>query len=101
MVWQAENGFRFRLAGGNLGPVIPGRFRTPYGILYIVQGHHLGPAQSRSVRLFIARNHVTSVVVDDNEAPFFTGALGGLGTPLDVGGVLLYHVTATPPACGP
>ncbi len=75
MLWQALSQFRFKMAGGYVGPYIPQSFRTPSGIYYVTAGNHLGAAQTGSVRSFIAAKHVTSVVVDANEADFFAGAL--------------------------
>ena len=92
MLWQAASGFRFKLAGGFTGLYIPAGFETPAAVQYVTVGNHLGPAQAAGVRMLIAAEHVTSVVVEGDEAPFFSGALDRLATPQTVGGVVVYRV---------
>jgi hypothetical protein len=99
MLWQAKSGFWFDLAGGYLGPYIPPSFLTPPGNYTISVGNHLGPDEAAAVRSFIEQKHITSVVVDADEAPFFTPALAGLAAPKTVGGVLVYQLSRLPPSC--
>jgi hypothetical protein len=99
MLWQAEDDFRFNIAGGYVGTYIPPSFMEPPAVAYITVGSHLGPAQAGYVRAFVASKHVTSIVVDQGEAPFFSGALDKLATPETVGGVVLYHLASSPPSC--
>ncbi len=99
MLWQVASGFRFRLAGGFTGLSIPAGFTTPGPMQYVTVGNHLGPGQAAAVRTFIAAEHVTSVVVAGDEAPFFSGALDRLATPQTVGGVVVYRFSSTPASC--
>jgi hypothetical protein len=98
MLWQAEDNFRFDMAGGYVGPYVPASFMEP-GLRYITIGSHLGPQQARIVRAFVAAKHVTTIVVDQDEAPFFSGALNKLATPETVGGVVLYNLAGALPSC--
>ena len=91
MLWQAEDDFRFNMAGGYVGPYGPRSFTTPE-FEVIADGSHLDSAQTNVVRDFVAAKGVTAVVVDQGEAPFFSGALDGLATPETVGGVVLYRI---------
>jgi hypothetical protein len=100
MLWQAESGFRFNIAGGFTGLYVPRGFETPVAVRYVTGGNHLGPYQADAVRLFVEKKHVTTVVVAGNEAAFFSGALDRLAKPQSVG-VVVYRFTTTPPACGP
>jgi hypothetical protein len=99
MLWQVASGFRFRLAGGFTGLSIPAGFTTPGPLQYVTVGNHLGPGQAAAVRTFVAAEHVTSVVVAGDEAPFFSGALDRLATPQTVGGVVVYRFSSTPASC--
>ena len=99
MLWQAVNGFHFDIAGGYLGPYIPPNFASTPGDYYIMGGNHLGAKQAATLRAFIARKHVSSAVVAQYEAAFFDPALDELAPQQVVGGVVLYHFVAAPPAC--
>ena len=99
MLWEAESGFRFSMAGGDLGPVTPKSFLEPPAIKYVTDGYHLDAAQTANVRAFIAKEHITTAVVAQNEIDFFSGALDPLAKPTTVGGVVLYHFSNAPPSC--
>jgi hypothetical protein len=99
MLWQAEDDFRFNMAGGYVGTYVPSSFTKPADIAYITSGSHLGPEQVGDVRAFIAAKQVTAVVVDEDEGPFFSGALNKLVTPKLVGGVWLYWLSGAEPSC--
>jgi hypothetical protein len=99
MIWQAEGGFRFRIAGGYLGRGIPASYASPASVYYVSTGHHLDVGQVGIARDFVAAKHVTSAVVEIGETDLFTHALNRLAAPHYVGGVVLYHFTSTPPSC--
>ena len=99
LLWQVDRGFRFRLAGGDLGPAIPGSFYSPPEISPITGGSPLGADQVGILREFLADKHVTSVVVDASQAATWSAALNQIARPHAVGGVLLYHLTRYPPPC--
>src|SRR4029077_6442357 len=100
MLWQAESGFRFKIAGGFTGLYRPRGFLHPWSMYYITVGYHLGSDQVRYVRSFIKRKDVAAAVVDGNELAFFSGALDPLAAPKTVGGVALYNFPAAAPRCG-
>ncbi len=99
LLWQAERGFRFRLAGGDIGPDIPTSFLNPPWILPITGGSKLRSDQTDAVRKFIASKGVTTIVVDGTRAGFFSGALDPIAKPHRVGGVVVYHLEPYPPPC--
>ena len=99
MIWQADSDFRFDIAGGYISATPPPLFTKPAGMAYVSGGSHLGPQQAGIVRAFIARTGVTAIVVEQDEAPFFSGALDGLATPETVGGVVLYRLGEVTPSC--
>jgi hypothetical protein len=99
LLWQAESGFRFRLAGGDIGPDIPASFLAPAAILPITGGSSLGPDQVDAVRAFAASKGVTSIVVDGSRVGSFSGALDPIAPPKRVGGVVVYRLERYPPPC--
>jgi hypothetical protein len=94
MLWQAESDFHFRLAGGYLGGVMPREYKrwpivqalqreSPYILDY--------GAQFQS---FLAAHQVRAVIVEEPAAGVYARLCALLGTPLHLGGVLLYRVPA-------
>jgi hypothetical protein len=98
LLWQVDRGFRFRMAGGDIGPDIPASFFTPGNDL-VAGGQPLGADKVDALRAFIAAKHVTSVVVDASQSSDWTGALDPIATPHSVGGVVLYRLRPYPPQC--
>ena len=90
MLWQAETGMWFRMAGGYLNPAPPADYaRDP--LLPALYGQHKPNPQD--LRSFLARRHVGAVIVDPAEAQWWPGALAALGLkPMSLGGILLYRV---------
>ena len=104
LLWQTASGFRFAMAGGEIGPAIPDSFQTPGAMQYVIDGNPVKPRQAGILRTFIARKHVTTVIVDQTQAKLWTGALDTIASPHAVGGVVLYHlgdtaVQGTAPPC--
>jgi hypothetical protein len=99
LLWQVESGFRFRMAGGDIGPSIPPSYETPGAMATITGGSTLGPDQAGLAREFIQNKAVTSVVVDGRNTNDYAGALNQITTPRLVGGVALYQVQPNPPSC--
>jgi len=98
LLWQVATAFRFRMAGGDIGPDIPSSFFTPPND-QITGGQPLRPSQSDALRSFVSSRGVASVVVDGDRAADFAPAADRLVAPHRIGGVLLYPVTAIPPSC--
>ena len=98
MLWQAENGFHYRLAGGRLQTSPPSDFHHPPGIEQIAVGYPPVPNQAQLLRRYFRAKQVTSVIVDKREAAIWTPALDRIAKPRDIGGVLLYRVGGSAPA---
>jgi hypothetical protein len=90
MLWQAETGMWFRLAGGYLGTLIPPDYgRDP--LLAALLGDVKPDPQV--LRTFLTRHDVGAVIVDPANPQQWPQALAALGLkPVSVGGVWLYRV---------
>jgi hypothetical protein len=99
MLWQAENGYRFRMAGGNIAPRPPGVFLAAKGIASIAEGGVVPPSRWRELATYIRVEHVTGVVVDPRLAASWAGALAHLARPLRRGGVDVYRLSTASPTC--
>lgn len=99
MLWQAVDGYRFRMAGGYITPSPPKSFQTSDRWGQVVEGGAVALADADALRSFIDVKQVTSVVVDPGDASNWSAALNSIATPQLVGGVVLYHLRATAPTC--
>jgi hypothetical protein len=95
MRWQAEDHFRYQLAGGGLG-TFPSSY-TRYAIFTTLLSGRLAWDYQAQLRRFIKDKGVTAVVIDKH----FLGQqwlklFGSLGVrPVDTGGVLLYRLSGS------
>jgi hypothetical protein len=91
MVWQAETGMYFRMAGGYVG-LPPSRF----GYLPIERTFYYGtlfPGYAEQLRAFLASQDVQAVIVADSEPKVFFQLFDTLGVePEHIGGVTIYRV---------
>ena len=90
MLWQAETGMWFRLAGGFVNPVYPADYyRDPlFPALY-----EQAKPNPQTLRSFLARRHVGAVIVDPASAPQWLGPLAQLGLkPMSFGSIRVYNV---------
>jgi hypothetical protein len=90
MLWQAETGMWFRLAGGFVNPVYPADYyRDPlFPALY-----EQAKPNPQTLRSFLARRHVGAVIVDPASAPQWLGPLAQLGLkPMSFGSIQVYNV---------
>jgi hypothetical protein len=94
MLWQADTGMWFRLAGANLGKLVPPDYeRDPMVPAFIHPGT---TADATNLRSFLVRRHVGAVIVDRSNPQQWPAVLAVLGLrPLDTGGVLFYRVPST------
>jgi hypothetical protein len=99
LLWQADAGFRFDMAGGEIGPVIPPSFVTPGAMEDVTEGKPVRASQVGIFRTFIAAKRVTTVVVDANQARLWSAALDRIAKPRRAGGVILYTVRGPTPPC--
>ncbi len=90
MLWQADTGMWFRLAGGNLGKLLPADYgRDPILSAFL---HPQLTNVTASLRSFLVRHRVGAVIVDPNEPQQWPTVLPELGMrQIPVGGILLYR----------
>ena len=90
MLWEAETGMWFRMAGGYLGTLIP----ADYGndpLLPALYGQVKPNPQI--LRSFLLRRHVGAVILDPAKPQWWPEALARLGLkPMSLGGVWIYQV---------
>ena len=90
MLWQAETGMWFRMAGGYLDPLYPADYRTDP--LFPALFRYAQP-RPRELRSFLARRHVGAVIVDPEMPQRWPEALAALGLKRkSLGGVWFYRV---------
>ena len=92
MLWQAETGMYFRMAGGmGTGPVPPEFDGWPV-VDALYAGAYL-PDADNQFKAFLANHGVSAVIVSDREKNAWQPLLSTFGvTPVDVGGVSLYRI---------
>lgn len=98
LLWQVKRGFRFRMAGGDIGPEIPASFLTP-DALPVTGNSNLYADQVDGLRRFFAAHGVTTVVADARQAAKWAPALDLIAQPHVAGGVVLYRLTRYPAPC--
>jgi hypothetical protein len=95
--WQADTGFRFKLADGYAGnPFPPGYTRFPtWNTLLTGQ---LTAGYAAQLRDFVRAKGVTAIVVDETVPGPWTTLFGTLGVgPVSTGGVLVYRLRGSSP----
>jgi hypothetical protein len=97
MLWQAETGMRFRMAGGYISSDIPeGYYREPVvrALLTPESAGPITPARwGRPLRDFIVRRRVGAVIVGPGNSQGWDGVVASLGLRgRRVAGVLVYDV---------
>jgi hypothetical protein len=90
-LWQVKSGFRFTMAGGYVFSGPPDSFLKPPAVASIATGN---TADTRTLRVYLRQKHITSVVVDEDQRAQWAPALDRIAKPHDVGGVVLYRITA-------
>ncbi len=92
MLWQEEDAFRFRMAGGRIQTSPPSPFLHPGSLAQISVGYLPVKNETQLFRAYIREKHVTTVVLDPKEASIWAPSLDRIVKPKLVGGVLLYRV---------
>jgi hypothetical protein len=91
MLWQAETGMWFRMAGGYLGKLFPADYQQEPVVPTLFGPGVVG--QRAGLANFMKRRRVSAVIVDAANPGQWLGVLDGIGLrPVRVGGVLLYRV---------
>jgi hypothetical protein len=94
MIWQAETGFSFRLAGGFFGVTPPGLHPLPAAQAQLGTGSVSG-ATVASIRAFLSSHHVGAVLMFDepgSEVAAMARATGTAG--IQRGGVMVFRLGA-------
>jgi hypothetical protein len=88
MLWQAETGVWFRMAGGYLNPVPPPDYANDALLPALVSGAKPNPLVLRE---FLFGRGVSAVIAGPGTPPEWTKALEALGLkPMSLGGVLVF-----------
>jgi hypothetical protein len=77
MLWQAETGFRFRIADGYVGALLPPGFAADLGSPPLSQPS--GEPQPAVLRHFLAARRVSTVLVDASDPAQWPAALSAIG----------------------
>lgn len=94
MLWQAETGMYFRMAGAHTGPISLEFQRWPVVTAFLFRTDL--PDEGEQLKAFLTAHGVGAIVIDDHEPPWWKPLLSTLGVPpLHAGGVWLYQI---PPA---
>ena len=98
MLWQAESGFAFRMAGGYVRPRPLDRFLRFPAVAALYE-NAVPPRGAADVRAFVRAQHVGAIVVDGAHADPWRKLLRPFGPPTAVGGVLLYDLGSPVARC--
>ena len=103
LIWQAESGFWFRMAGGYISQAIPPSFTRPAGLGHLTSADNPSEVTAAQIRELARLKGVTKVIVDARQAALWRPILRPLGPPIAAAGTLIYRLRgASPvdPACG-
>jgi hypothetical protein len=92
MLWQAENDFRFRLAGGYVSPKVPQSFTPTDAIAHVTTADNPAEVTTGGILELARLKSVTSILVDARRAEPWRSLLRRLPKPREAGGVLVYHL---------
>lgn len=97
MLWQAETGFSFRMADGYVGALLPSGYARDLGVLSSPQVQ----PQPAAFAAFLAKRHVSTVLVDAHDPGPWPQVLSALGLhPRLLAGVLVYTLPGSAPTTG-
>jgi hypothetical protein len=95
--WQADTGFRFRLAGGYAGNPFPPSY-TRFATWNTLLTGQLTGGYAAQLRRFVRAKGVTAIVVDETAPGPWRKLFGTLGRrPVATGGVLVYRLRGSSP----
>jgi hypothetical protein len=100
MLWQAESGFHFHMAGGFVHPKPPPAYEKYPAVAYLDEDSP-PPGGITDLKAFARAVGVSAILVEDSVAGKWQSLLAPLGTPVDFGGVKIYRLHGeTPATCG-
>jgi hypothetical protein len=94
MLWQAEAGYRFRMANGYLGPLVPKGVPDAVAAQQFMSGYR--PPTAAPLVRFARDQGATTILLDDGWASWLPLFQGGV----DLGGMHLYSVGSGGTPCG-
>ena len=97
LIWQAESGFWFRMAGGYISQAIPPSFTRPAGLAHLTTADNPSEVTAAQIRELGRLKGVTKVIVDARQAALWRPILRPLGEPIAAGGTLIYRLPGAPP----
>ena len=92
MIWQAESGFWFRMAGGYISPKIPDSFTRTPAVEHLATADNPFEITLPAILQLARMKDVTAVLVAARDAVPWRTVLAPLGPPESFGGVLVYRV---------
>jgi hypothetical protein len=97
LIWQAETGFWFRLAGGYIVNTVPASFRQSPAVA-LAGNQELAGLTFADVLAFTSKASVSIIALDARKSRPWRKLLDPLGPPQAVGGVLMYRLSGQPSA---
>jgi hypothetical protein len=95
VLWQLNSQWRFRMAGGNVGPPPLAFRRWPVVRAFYRVGTYVLPDAGDQLRAFLAGHQAHAVIVADREAAVWRPLMATLDVaPIHAGGMTLYRVPA-------
>jgi hypothetical protein len=76
MLWQAESGFYWRLAGGYVNQAITRRSDLPSPVQNLA---HATPANVRAFEAYVRADHIGAILLDENQEPEWVGIFWRIG----------------------
>lgn len=98
LLWQAESGFRFRLADGALNDSVPSTLPGRETMLHVI-GDDVPPGGAQALLRLARQNHVDALLVDASAEPTWPRLLDPVLRGRDVGGLRLYRLDRERPGC--
>jgi hypothetical protein len=100
MLWQAETGYRFNMAGGYVHPKPPSIWER-FPAVAALDEDGPPPGGTADLEAFTRAAGVSAIVVEDSVADKWRSLLEPLGKPVAYGGVQIYRLRGeTPATCG-
>ena len=95
LIWQAEAGFWFRLAGGYIANAVPPFFATSHAVEVVASNKDPALVTLAELRAFLRAASVSTIVLDAAQSEPWRTLLGALGQPQLVGGAFIYRLGAS------
>jgi hypothetical protein len=92
MLWQAEYGFRFRMADAYVGALAPLDYARDLGTPPLTDP--IVKPSPAALRRFLVNRHVDTVLIDASHAAYWPQLMAATGVqPQEIGGVLVYRLS--------